>query len=366
MAISVSARDRRDLNQIFKLMAASLSYNWSAFEAGDGLGDVIVEGIAPLTDLASVLINKGASLVGIYDTGGIITATTVEAALQEIATTAIAALPAASAKLPPTPSAAGKTLYDNGTAYVALAAGTSGMAYLSGGAGAPSWGTVGLVYGGTAADLSAVAANRIFASPASGGAGNFASRLMVGADMPATCYGSAQSLSGAAAADVVTSTTYLTSTAAGQAVTLADGSFTGHRKMIKADSGYTGANSTTITPANGTAVVFATNSDWVEYEWNGAAWAIRQKFFGLQLKQITLVAGTLSITTGITVRSATTTRIWTQMRTPGGVANGVAYKLTNQTAGAPGTGRIDVTAAGTDGTTVMTDVSVLDVLIQDN
>jgi hypothetical protein len=37
-----------------------------------------------ISDLASTLVNKGASLIGINDVGGIITATTVEAALQEI------------------------------------------------------------------------------------------------------------------------------------------------------------------------------------------------------------------------------------------------------------------------------------------
>lgn len=38
------------------------------------------------TDLASTSLNKGASLIGVHDTGGIITATTVEAALAELET----------------------------------------------------------------------------------------------------------------------------------------------------------------------------------------------------------------------------------------------------------------------------------------
>lgn len=38
------------------------------------------------TDLASTALNKGASLIGVHDTGGIITATTVEAALAELET----------------------------------------------------------------------------------------------------------------------------------------------------------------------------------------------------------------------------------------------------------------------------------------
>lgn len=37
-----------------------------------------------ISDLASTLLNKGAQMIGIHDTGGIITATTVEAALAEI------------------------------------------------------------------------------------------------------------------------------------------------------------------------------------------------------------------------------------------------------------------------------------------
>lgn len=42
-------------------------------------------------------------------------------------------------RLPPAPSAAGKLLYDTGSAYAALAAGTAGQQLISGGAGAPTW-----------------------------------------------------------------------------------------------------------------------------------------------------------------------------------------------------------------------------------
>lgn len=47
-----------------------------------------------------------------------------------------------STKLPPTPSGAGKTIYDNGSAYVALNAGTTSQVHIGG--TAPSWGPVPL------------------------------------------------------------------------------------------------------------------------------------------------------------------------------------------------------------------------------
>lgn len=46
-------------------------------------------------------------------------------------------------RLPPTPTAAGKILYDTGSAYAESAAGTSGQVLVSGGAGAPTWGSAG-------------------------------------------------------------------------------------------------------------------------------------------------------------------------------------------------------------------------------
>ena len=42
-------------------------------------------------------------------------------------------------RLPPAPSSAGRVLYDSGSAWTALAAGSSGQLQQSGGAGAPSW-----------------------------------------------------------------------------------------------------------------------------------------------------------------------------------------------------------------------------------
>jgi hypothetical protein len=46
-------------------------------------------------------------------------------------------------RLAPAPSAAGRILYDTGSTWAALAAGTSGQVLTSGGAGAPSWATGG-------------------------------------------------------------------------------------------------------------------------------------------------------------------------------------------------------------------------------
>ena len=48
-------------------------------------------------------------------------------------------LPASSTKLPPTPSGAGGTLYDNGTAWTRLAPGTANYLYQANGAAAPGW-----------------------------------------------------------------------------------------------------------------------------------------------------------------------------------------------------------------------------------
>jgi len=70
---------------------------------------------------------------------------------------------------------AGEVLYSTATTtYDSLAAGTSGETLLSGGAGAPSWGTLGLTYGGTNADLSGVATGGLIYKGASALAGTAA------------------------------------------------------------------------------------------------------------------------------------------------------------------------------------------------
>lgn len=52
---------------------------------------------------------------------------------------------------------AGAVAYGTGTAYAFSLAGTTGMALLSGGTGAPTWGTLGVTYGGTGVNGSAAA-----------------------------------------------------------------------------------------------------------------------------------------------------------------------------------------------------------------
>lgn len=47
-------------------------------------------------------------------------------------------------RLPPAPSAAGKIVYDNGSAYVALAAGTAGKVLTANGAASPTWETLSI------------------------------------------------------------------------------------------------------------------------------------------------------------------------------------------------------------------------------
>ncbi len=86
-----------------------------------------------------------------------------------------------------TAAGAGEILYSTATTtYNHLAAGTSGQALLSGAAGAPTWGTLGLVYGGTNADLSGVAQGGLIYKGASALAGTGAlSGILQGNDSSA-------------------------------------------------------------------------------------------------------------------------------------------------------------------------------------
>lgn len=83
-----------------------------------------------------------------------------------------------------------------------------------------------------------------------------------------------QNLSGAGAVDVTHRTTYYTSTGAGQALTLADGTTAGQRKtIVHAVDGGSG----TLTPANPeffATVVFTNVRDAVELEWTGSKWRV--------------------------------------------------------------------------------------------
>lgn len=82
----------------------------------------------------------------------------------------------------------------------------------------------------------------------------------------------------------------------------------------------------------------------------------------LQTGSLTLVTGTKVINTVITITAAS--KIFLQMVTPGGAGNGVQYKLTSVTVGAPSTGAFTVTAVdAASGATVASDVSVLNYLI---
>lgn len=84
-----------------------------------------------------------------------------------------------------------------------------------------------------------------------------------------------QALSGAGAVDITHRTTRLTSTGAAQALTLADGAFTGQRKSIihAVDGG-----SMVLTPTHLgdglTTITFTAVRDCVELEWSGTAWLV--------------------------------------------------------------------------------------------
>jgi len=72
--------------------------------------------------------------------------------------------------------------------------------------------------------------------------------------------------------------------------------------------------------------------------------------------EITLVAGVATLSTGITVTALS--RLFFNVKTPGGAAQGTRYKYTT-VVGGPGVGSFTVTAVDSTGATVVTDVSVL-------
>jgi hypothetical protein len=83
----------------------------------------------------------------------------------------------------------------------------------------------------------------------------------------------------------------------------------------------------------------------------------------IQTGTLTLVAGTKTINTGVTITSAS--KIFLQPNTPSGGTQGVKYKVPDAglTVGAPGTGAFIVTAVDNAGATVATDVSTVNYLI---
>lgn len=83
----------------------------------------------------------------------------------------------------------------------------------------------------------------------------------------------------------------------------------------------------------------------------------------LQVTQVTLVAGTKTVNTGITITAAS--RVVPILVTPGAGASGTRYAISGLTVGGAGVGAFTVTAkdSGAGDNLVNTDVSVLDCLI---
>lgn len=77
---------------------------------------------------------------------------------------------------------------------------------------------------------------------------------------------------------------------------------------------------------------------------------------------VTLVAGTVTVSTGVTLTSAS--RIILSRTAQGGTSTGViGYDVSSKTVGAPGTGAFTVIASNAAGTIVNTDTSTLDYII---
>lgn len=92
-----------------------------------------------------------------------------------------------------------------------------------------------------------------------------------------------QALSGAGAISIATYYTAFTSTAAGNALTLADGTYTGHVKKIKYIAEGAGGDTGVLTPAHfGTSTTITLNAigDYVKLVWDGAKWVCVENFGG--------------------------------------------------------------------------------------
>jgi hypothetical protein len=77
---------------------------------------------------------------------------------------------------------------------------------------------------------------------------------------------------------------------------------------------------------------------------------------------VTLVAGTKTISAGITI-TANSRVLFTRTAQGGTSTTVITYDCTSKTVGAPGTGAFTVVAAAAAGTTVTTDTSTLDYVI---
>lgn len=123
---------------------AALANSSVTVSAGTGMsggGSVSLGGSVTLTNAGVTSLTGGGGVTVSASTGGVTLGASgiAESAITNLTTDLSAKLDASSSKLPPTPSAAGKILYDNGSAYVALAAGTSGYVLQANGASAPTW-----------------------------------------------------------------------------------------------------------------------------------------------------------------------------------------------------------------------------------
>lgn len=89
-------------------------------------------------------------------------------------------------------------------------------------------------------------------------------------------FSAVQNLSGAGAVSLTARTTRLTASAPAQALTLADGSFVGQRKSIRAKT-VAGGNTQILTPAtfaDGSTIAFDASGQWIELEWQTGGWIV--------------------------------------------------------------------------------------------
>lgn len=84
---------------------------------------------------------------------------------------------------------------------------------------------------------------------------------------------------------------------------------------------------------------------------------------GMQTGTLTLVAGTKTVNTGLTLTAAS--KVYLQLNTPSGGTQGVKYKVPDASlvVGGPGVGAFTATGVDNTGATVATDGSTLNFLV---